>query len=430
MKLYARLFTKILYSSLMQEDIETRFLFITCMLLANDDGVIDMPLSALARSANMPLEMTGRALQRLVQPDPDSGCRDEEGRRLVPLDPDRPARGWRIPSWSEYKDVLTAEHERELGKRRVARFRAKPPEGNADVTGCNARPLQETESNALSTSTSSPAPGTVPSGGISAFGAVSPPKTLLEAALAYAKRGLPVLPVDREKNPLNRHGSRGATTSLTKIRAWWNRWPDANVGIATGDALSALDIDGSEGETTLRRLVAEHGALPETSEIRTGRGRHLWFEGNPRFRNSVGKLGPGIDTRGAGGYVVAPPSIHESGIVYALTNPGVQPAVAPEWLTELTARKSEKATHRYAAAALNSASKMVRDAATGQRNDVLYDQARGIGRLVADGRINREEAAGCLLDAAVANGLSRDEARATIESGFNAKPENLGGLKG
>ncbi len=80
-----------------------------------------------------------------------------------------------------------------------------------------------------------------------------------------------------------------------------------------------LDVDGDEGETSLRRLEGEFGPLPATVEAITGRGRHLWWRLPSRadVRNSAGQLGTGLDVRGAGGYVLAPPSLHPSGRRYA-----------------------------------------------------------------------------------------------------------------
>lgn len=162
---------------------------------------------------------------------------------------------------------------------------------------------------------------------------------LLGAALAYAERRWPVIPLwwpirtgcacpggrgcqHPGKHPIGSAVPRGcldATTDPQTIREWWSRFRPANVGIACGPAsFDVLDVDGPEGEASLAALVALHGALPETTEVRTGRGRQLYFapSGLPC---SAGKLGPGLDTRGAGGYVVAPPSLHMNGTRYSFT---------------------------------------------------------------------------------------------------------------
>ena len=93
------------------------------------------------------------------------------------------------------------------------------------------------------------------------------------------------------------------------IREWFEMWPSANVGIATGSRsrLIVLDVDGSDGEESLEALEAEHGRLPDTLEARTGNsGRHLYFAlpEEAVIRNSSGILGKRLDIRGEGGYVV------------------------------------------------------------------------------------------------------------------------------
>ena len=134
---------------------------------------------------------------------------------------------------------------------------------------------------------------------------------LREAALKYAQEfGWRILPVDGKK-PLIKSWPEAATTNPEEIKAWWHEWPEANVGVLTGEGLFVIDVDGKEGEASLGLL----GPLPPTLECRTARGRHLYFLGDGP--NTTGKLGPGLDTRGKGGFVVAPPSVHkETGVIY------------------------------------------------------------------------------------------------------------------
>ncbi len=137
------------------------------------------------------------------------------------------------------------------------------------------------------------------------------------AALYYAQEyGWSVFPlVPRDKFPLTGHGFKDASRDADRIAEWWTQHPDANVGIATGDTsgLLVLDVDGPEGESALEW----YGELPSTLEVRTGKGRHLYFaRGADAIRNSASKLGAKLDVRGDGGYVVAPPSIHPNGGVY------------------------------------------------------------------------------------------------------------------
>lgn len=141
----------------------------------------------------------------------------------------------------------------------------------------------------------------------------------LAAALEYASRGWRVFPLwPGGKVPLIQEWQHRATTDEATIRAWWARWPNANVAIATGagSGLVVLDVDGPKGEATLARLEAANGALPPTREVKTPRGRHLYFDHPGGYVPcSAGLVGPGLDVRGDGGYVVAPPSVERGGHV-------------------------------------------------------------------------------------------------------------------
>jgi hypothetical protein len=143
----------------------------------------------------------------------------------------------------------------------------------------------------------------------------------LAAALAYAARGWHVFPVKTDKTPRTVHGLKDATTDVAQIRSWWARWPDAGVAIRTGavSGLMVLDVDVDRGgDETLFELEREHGELPLTPRVKTpSGGTHFYFR-HPggEVPNSTDKIGPGLDVRGDGGYVVAPPSEHSSGRTY------------------------------------------------------------------------------------------------------------------
>jgi hypothetical protein len=145
---------------------------------------------------------------------------------------------------------------------------------------------------------------------------------LLGAALDYAARGWSVIPMQpRGKRPIvvwREFQQRLAR--VDEIEGWYARWPDANVGIVTGEVsgLVVVDVDTRHGgPESVAALEALHGPLPATVEAATGGGgRHLYFEhpGSP-VANRVA-LRPGIDVRGDGGCVVAPPSVHPNGRRY------------------------------------------------------------------------------------------------------------------
>lgn len=164
--------------------------------------------------------------------------------------------------------------------------------------------------------------------------------TNADAALLYVKLGWHVFPIRAgDKRPLTEHGLHDATTDVGIIQRWWERWPDASIGVRTGveSGIWALDVDVKKnGERTLFDLTAYHGALPDTAVAQTGGGgQHIIFKHpGERVKNSVDSLGLGLDVRGDGGYIVVAPSLHESGKRYAwITPPSTTPlAGAPEWL--------------------------------------------------------------------------------------------------
>ena len=178
------------------------------------------------------------------------------------------------------------------------------------------------------------------------------------------------------KHPRTKNGFHDGTTDPSQIRAWWARWPDANIGIATGNGLAVLDIDPRHaGDETLVDLRRQHGALPDTPESITGSGgRHIYLRFPPgaEVRNSAQKLGPGVDVRGEGGYVVAPPSMHKSGRAYgweASSHPKeVELALVPEaWLAAMTQRPA-----RHLRALPGGKGELIPE---GQRNEVLFKRA-------------------------------------------------------
>jgi hypothetical protein len=147
---------------------------------------------------------------------------------------------------------------------------------------------------------------------------------LLAAALAYASRGWRVFPLPpRGKIPApGSHGFKDATTDLEKIERWWADNPNFNVAIATGEVsdLFVTDLDGYKypSQTDAEEAIQPY-KIPETPTVLTGAGGFQYFTKFPTGKNltiSGGKLGAFIDTRGNGGYVVAPPSIHPNGRPY------------------------------------------------------------------------------------------------------------------
>lgn len=236
--------------------------------------------------------------------------------------------------------------------------------------------------------------------------------TQVDAALRYATRGWAVFPchhpnggqcscarpdcTSRGKHPRTTRGLHDATCDLDVIARWWQRWPNANVAVRTGatSGLVVLDVDPAHGGlATLAELQRLHGALPPSPAVRTGSGgRHYWFAhpGIP-VRNSAGRLGPGLDIRADGGYVIAPPSIHAAGNRYLWASE-VAVAPAPGWLLTLCRVRRDQGLakptdtrHRpqeagaWAAAAFDNELGRLRHAAEGSRNQTLNRAAFALG---------------------------------------------------
>jgi hypothetical protein len=170
---------------------------------------------------------------------------------------------------------------------------------------------------------------------------------ILEAALEYASLGLRVIPLhDRSKLPRIKRWQKAASTVQPVIEGWFKKWPDANLGIATGMGIIALDVDlGSGGTESLARLLTEHGPLPETAEALTGSGgSHYLFRVDPALviKNSAKSLGAGLDIRADGGQIVASPSVHPTtGERYVwIRHPSVVIAPAPVWLLDMVSPPS------------------------------------------------------------------------------------------
>lgn len=154
-----------------------------------------------------------------------------------------------------------------------------------------------------------------------------------EAAITYIKQGFAVIPLEvRGKRPLTTHGVKDATLDPVVVQSWWDKWKNANVGIATGQisgGLCVIDMDidenkGLDGWKSLRDWQDKHGIIAPSWLCKTGRGGyHYYFISNEPVQNRVAVI-PGVDVRGDGGYVVAPPSIHPNGTAYEW-DPGCHP---------------------------------------------------------------------------------------------------------
>jgi hypothetical protein len=152
------------------------------------------------------------------------------------------------------------------------------------------------------------------------------PGALLSAALWYARRGVAVFPcMPRDKRPVTEHGFKNATTDEAKIRAWWHDRPDLNIGAPTGRTFDVIDVDGREGVLAVYGPAGD-GKRPiddvdEIGHALTPRdaGHHIFIA--PTGRGNTANMLPGVDYRGAGGYVLLAPSVGSNGRRYRWTRP-------------------------------------------------------------------------------------------------------------
>ncbi|MFW7381791.1 MAG: DUF3987 domain-containing protein [Oligoflexus sp.] len=154
-------------------------------------------------------------------------------------------------------------------------------------------------------------------------------------ALEYAKLGWKLIPIHTAqegncsclnptcnspgKHPRTRHGSKDASNDPVTICRWWSQWPDANIGIATGSSsnLVVIDIDPRHGgDQSWEKFQLQHQFATSLTSVTGGGGLHIYyFTGDKTISNKTNIL-PGVDVRGEGGYVIAPPSTHSSGDIY------------------------------------------------------------------------------------------------------------------
>lgn len=284
-----------------------------------------------------------------------------------------------------------------------------------------------------------------------------PRSALLSAALSAAEQGWAVFPLRPVSKRPALHGEatcprtgpcatghrkweQRATTDPDRIRAAWSQGP-FNVGIATGPSgLVVVDLDmpkdnGSAdapcGAATFKALCERAGqAVPDTYRTRTASGgEHLYFTAPAgiRLANTAGTVGPLVDTRAWGGYVVAAGSETPSGRYEAAGGPVV--VSLPRWLQSILqpAPKPAQAPSvavagqfgRYADIALANETRNVATAQQGSREATLFRAARAVGRFVAWGDLPRHVVEQALQEAGEAVGLPASQCRSTLRSALN-----------
>lgn len=281
----------------------------------------------------------------------------------------------------------------------------------------------------------------------------------LGVALKYARAGVRVFPCDarpKEKDPNSPtkrplvEWTKDATVDEDRLASWWERWPNALVGLPAGPAgLVIIDADrhgGPDGVAAFEALAASHG-LPAGPVVETlSGGRHYYFSmpAGEALGNSRGTLPAGVDVRGAGGFVAAAGAEWRgrsySGLddVLEAFEEGNFP-VLPEWLADMLRSRPETAPETlspprpaahagereraYAEAALAEECKIVAATGKGGRNHQLNTSAFKLGQCVGAGWISRATCESELRRASMACGLWREEPKQcakTIRSGLDA----------
>lgn len=204
----------------------------------------------------------------------------------------------------------------------------------------------------------------------------------LDQALDLAEKGYSIIPVHAPETPLPPGGSPTDSGKIPliawrdyqyrlatpdEIRTWWHRYPQANIGVVTGEVsgIIVLDVDGETGDRALRELPS----LPETCQVATGRGRHFWFKHPGGHLGNSTNLLPGLDLRADGGYVVVPPSLHRTGQRYTWQHSDGTPlADPPGWLIELIMKPFQGPA--------DTDSTHIQRIQEGSRNDTLFRLGR------------------------------------------------------
>jgi Bifunctional DNA primase/polymerase, N-terminal len=261
----------------------------------------------------------------------------------------------------------------------------------------------------------------------------------LDAADRYISLGFKVFPLGHgSKLPAIKGGKgfKDATDDHAKIDAWVKAFPKCNIAIATGEpsGIVVIDVDPRNGGfDTLSKLAGGGNLFPPRPTAKTGNnGRHMYFRLPPGLKSSKDRLGPGIDIKSTGGYVVAAPSwiaptdAGPGGSYQWLISPETTPIpMLPRWVIErlIPAPKAypkfeSVPSAEVAQRSLEGMARRLASAGKGQRNNLLNWAAFNAGALIREGKLSGALADHRLTQAALAAGLDISEIKATIASGF------------
>jgi hypothetical protein len=248
---------------------------------------------------------------------------------------------------------------------------------------------------------------------------MSPPNLWLEA-LKLARQSFPVFPCGIHKRPLVARGFWAATTDPDLIHQWWTHWPEALIGVPTGEKFVVLDLDLQHREAQ-RWYDENHARLPATrTHVTRSGGRHVLFAPHGAIKNSAGKLARGVDTRGAGGYIVWWPA-HRFEVLHDDVL-----APVPQWIVDALIR------HRTLPRSSNIEPlrrrrlrqdedlipliRQILRAREGERNNITFWVACRLAEYVREGQVGRGDMIDIVVEAAGRVGLPRHEAMQTALS--------------
>ncbi|OWY03556.1 hypothetical protein B6V75_08985 [Thioclava sp. F1Mire-8] len=262
----------------------------------------------------------------------------------------------------------------------------------------------------------------------------------VDVALSLATRGLAVCPVRQWGDGDGWKPISGfkelASTDAAQIRKWWRDWPEARVALITGErnGISVLDVDVKNGKDGLLSLSTlgfdDHRAMTPIRTVTPSGGFHLFFAYKPDLKATVGKIGPGLDVRNNGGFVIAPGSLKDGKLYQVEGEELAKEMPLPNWPESLTPPSQperqpvdiQAASDFHSEWALDYLAKRVADVAAtaeGGRQAVLNDASLWAGGAGAHGALSREHAEALLVEAGKTCGLSEREARDTFNHGWS-----------
>jgi Bifunctional DNA primase/polymerase, N-terminal len=243
-------------------------------------------------------------------------------------------------------------------------------------------------------------------------------RCLWTEALGLARRGISVFPCDpHTKRPFTKNGFKDATADADCVHECWTAHPDALIGVPTGPRFVVIDLDLQHADA-VEWLQQNRHRLPltRTHSTRSG-GKHYLFAPTDKVRCSAGKLGPHIDTRGHGGYIIWWPACG-----LEVLHGGVL-AEFPEWICRLLEPPPVRETYLVSRGfdpdrSIDGIIRKIAGAAEGERNHITFWGACRLAELVHEGKLGARLAVDIVVEAAARAGLHHVEARRTAQSAF------------